>query len=88
MWSNALITYFVNKHVSEFSRSQLESDQFFLFNNTVVRRRLNKDFIMHILMNLESLGKIKFKDSNRNLFFVYRTSIDDLAETIYRWARN
>ena len=43
---------------------------------------------MHILMNLESLGKIKFKDSNKNLFFVYRTSIDDLAEAIYRWARN
>ena len=43
---------------------------------------------MNILMNLESLGKIKFKDSNKNLFFVYRTSIDDLAESIYRWAKS
>ena len=53
-----------------------------------MRRRLNKEFIMHILSNLEKHGKIKFKDSNNNLFFVYRTSIDDLAEAIYKWARN
>ena len=37
---------------------------------------------------LEKNKKIKYKDSHRDLFFVLKRSIDDIANALYQWARD
>jgi ESCRT-II complex subunit VPS25 len=88
MWANITLTYFNKKQIHEFSRSQLESPSFLLYNNTNINRRLNKSFINQILGELEAIKKIEFKDNNKDTFFIYHTSVDDLAESIYKWSKN
>lgn len=88
MWSNITFTYFIKKNIYEFSRAQLEAEDFGLFHNKKISRSLNKNFIDKILSELEASHKIEFKSANRNTFFVLKTSVDDLAEAIYKWAKS
>ena len=57
-------------------------------NNFVTLRSLNTKFISLILNELEKNKKIKYKDSHRDLFFVLKRSIDDIANALYQWARD
>lgn len=88
MWANLTLTYFLKKNIKEFSRAQLESQNFLLYNNSKINRNLNKNFISEILNELENSKKIEFKDYNKNTFFIYFISVDDLAEAIYKWSKN
>lgn len=87
MWSNILLVFFNKKNINEYSKTQLMRDDFLLFNNTYIHRRLNRDFIERILDDLVRLRKIQFKDNVKETFFVYRVSQEDLAESIYKWSR-
>lgn len=88
MWANITFTYFIKKNVYEFSRAQLETEDFLIYHNKKINRSLNKNFMDKILSELEASRHIEFKSSNRNTFFVLKTSIDDLAEAIYKWAKS
>ena len=87
MWVNITFTFFVQKSVYEFSRSQLEDKSFALFHNKKVNRSLNKEFIAKILNEMEMGKKIEFKSSAKEDFFVLKSSIGDLADAIYKWAK-
>lgn len=39
-------------------------------------------------MELEAGKKIEYKDSEKDLFFVLKSGIDDIANGLYNWARN
>ena len=40
------------------------------------------------MYELEKTKKIEYKDSYKDLFFVLKSSIDDIANGLYNWARN
>lgn len=87
LWANLTYKFFSKQNIIEFSRSRMESDDFILYNNTRLNRRLDKQFIDQILGTLARSHKIDFKDSNKETFHVYKISIEDLADAIYKWAK-
>jgi hypothetical protein len=40
------------------------------------------------MSELEKTKKIEYKDSHKDLFFVLKSSIDEIANGLYNWARN
>ena len=40
------------------------------------------------MAELEKTKKIEYKDTHQDLFFVLKSSIDDIANGLYNWARN
>ncbi len=87
IWANLTYKFFLKQNITEFSRSRMELDDFLLYNNTRINRRLDKAFIELILNQLANSHKIDFKDSNKETFHVYKISIEDLADAIYKWAK-
>ena len=49
---------------------------------------MNYEFIQKIVEELEKSKKIDFKDSNKDLFFILKSGIDDIANSLYNWARD
>ena len=39
-------------------------------------------------MELEHSKKIEYKDTHKDLFFILKSGIDDIANGLYNWARN
>ena len=87
LWSQFLYKYLLKNKIQEFSVSKLEADDFILFNNKAINRRLDKEMIVEVLKTLSGLKKIEFKNESMDVFFVHHRSPADLAEEIYKWAR-
>ena len=87
LWANLTYKFFAKQNITEFSRSRMESDDFILYNNTRLNRRLDKQFVDQILETLARSHKVDFKDANKETFHVYKISIEDLADAVYKWAK-
>ena len=88
MWASLTLSEFHKKAVKESSRSKLESDGFALYNNAAIRRRLGKEFIALVLQELVQARKIEFRDAGKDQFFIFDVSIDEIADSMHKWARS
>ena len=87
-WAALTLAHFQREGVREFSRGRMEADDFALFNNAQIRRRLNAEFVRLLLQELKTAGKIEFRDAAEDVFFVYTHNVEELAEAIHKWARD
>jgi hypothetical protein len=87
MWCALTYKFLTKQNLLEFSRPKMEADDFPLFNNPRIKRRLDKAFIGIILDELVRTKKIDWKDQAKQVFLIFKYSVDDLAEAVYKWAK-
>lgn len=88
MWAALTYKYLTKQNLLEFTRPRMEADDFVLYNNPRIRRRLDKGFISAILDELLRTHKIDWKDPSKQTFLIFKYSVEDLSEAIYKWARS
>eukprot|EP01016_Furgasonia_blochmanni_P005480 TRINITY_DN1212_c0_g1_i6.p4 TRINITY_DN1212_c0_g1~~TRINITY_DN1212_c0_g1_i6.p4 ORF type:complete len:181 (+),score=41.75 TRINITY_DN1212_c0_g1_i6:190-732(+) len=88
MWADLTMKYFKKINKVESSLGELSSDDFKLYNNVGLRRRLEHKAIRYILQLLSTQGRIEFKDQQQESFFIYFQSPHEIANLVYDWARS
>ena len=78
--------YFISRNETEGFKSSLLRENFTLFNNTSLKRRLDGAFVNAILSELEKSKKIEFRDSMRDAFFIFKVSPAEIAQGLERYA--
>lgn len=60
----------------------MNQSNFELFHNSQISRELSPEFVRIITDKLQSMQRIKYKDSSKETFFVLRFTIKELSESI------
>ena len=77
--------HFISQNATEGFKSHLLRENFSLFNNTQLKRRLDGAFVNAILSELEKSKKIEFRDSMRDSFFIFRVSPAEIAQGLEKY---